>query len=308
MTKNTFSSYVPFLTGDHIRQHIHHSHDLWGGGQTQEARVEVLMARLKTTGPEMFAMSGLVDGQGQLLASLKRYYFDLSIRGKSVKTIGLGAIFTDPSLRKGGLAAQLIKIVLDEARENEGCGVGLLFSDIGTSYYERFGFRALPSFSWKCAVADLPDGEGITLLPADDNSDTLMKWHHAATKDYIIHPARTATTFALFSAINSVGSHYLLVEQGREVGYITMMPGKTLFWVDEWYAPGISANKIWGAVRKQAQESGMAEAAGWWLPWYGIANKPRERAIPMIARLDESLELGDAAMTSSCLLAATDHF
>lgn len=296
------ANYTRSLTAEHVRQHIGQSHALWGGGQTENARYTALMARLAGAGNDLLKMSGLTDGQGRLLASLKRYYFDLSIKGARVKTIGLGAIFTDSDLRGCGFATCLIKWVLEDAREKDGCGAALLFSDIGTAYYERFGFKALPSFSWKSRVSDLPEGTGLALREVGKDGAALIRWHADAAKGFDLYALRTERAYALFSEINGAGKSYLLSENGQDVGYVTMATGNALFWVDEWYAPEISPDKVWGAIKSMAQASGSSEAAGWWLPGYGVANKQREKEIPMV------LIFNDENMPDGCLLSAVDHF
>ena len=296
------------LHEDHIREHVRQSHDLWGGGKTEEERYQKLLKMLKGAGPELFYMSGFVDGQGRLLTSLKRYYFDLHIGSRTVRTLGLGAIFTDPALRKAGLASAMIRAAMNEARENEGCGAALLFSDIGTEYYERFGFRSLPAKYWNLDIKAMPEGDGLQTREEPDNMAALIRWYDEATKNYAIRPARTVETFRLFSAINSVSKFLVLSENGRDVGYLSMGAGPGMLWVDEWYAPGIDSKRVWATVRRLAIEHDRVEAKGWWLPWYGIEGQARTRAVPMIALLDSDVRLLEADIANSCFLAATDHF
>lgn len=296
------------LDADAIGRHVRQSHDLWGGGASPEARESALTARLAAAGPGLFYMSGLIGADGRLAASLKRYYFDLSIGGQPVRTIGLGAIVTDPALRRQGLAARLIAATLEQARTAEGCGAALLFSDIGSGYYARFGFSGLPCASWTSAVADLSAGDPGLDVRAAGAGDTaaLINWHAATAKasGVALYPRRVPETLALFSEINGAGKSYFLSEGGRDVGYITMAPGnKGVFWVDECCAPGVDPARIRAVVRRAAMAQGCSEAAGWWLPGCGMpGSRPRERAVPMLACLD------GGAVPDGAFLSAVDHF
>jgi hypothetical protein len=60
-----------------------------------------------------------------------------------VKALGIGALFTRPDMRRRGAAAELLRRLM-AAAEADGASLALLFSEIGTSYYERFGFRTVP--------------------------------------------------------------------------------------------------------------------------------------------------------------------
>jgi len=60
-----------------------------------------------------------------------------------VETLGIGALFTPRARRGRGHASALVERLTEEARAN-GAALAMLFSEIGTPFYERLGFRQVP--------------------------------------------------------------------------------------------------------------------------------------------------------------------
>jgi predicted N-acetyltransferase YhbS len=155
--------YHEFLSPELATEAMTQTHSIWGGNLSLEVRIERQRKRLADAGPSLYQMSGLTNDDGTLICSLKRYYFFVTIVGKSVKAVGLGGIFTHPEHRRQGLAAELIRTVLDESRDKYQCGTSLLYSDISPAYYQKFGFREVPAISWSIPIASLPEQRGYEL-------------------------------------------------------------------------------------------------------------------------------------------------
>ena len=114
----------------------------WGDGLTRRAYGQYNAAQLRTPwGRTHLARVALVE-DGRLLASAKRYRFTMRLDGREVPAVGIGAVFTPPAARGRGHAARLIEQLCDEARA-DGCALAMLFSEIGSAYYERLGFRVV---------------------------------------------------------------------------------------------------------------------------------------------------------------------
>jgi predicted N-acetyltransferase YhbS len=81
---------------------------------------------------------------------------DLPVRlgGRRLRTAGIAAIVTDPDHRGRGLAARLLAIA-HRRLSDAGKEASLLFSDIGTTYYQRFGYVAWPVTQYTLAL-DVP--------------------------------------------------------------------------------------------------------------------------------------------------------
>jgi N-acetylglutamate synthase-like GNAT family acetyltransferase len=59
-------------------------------------------------------------------------------------TVGIGSIATSPTERKKGYAEILIQQILNQYNAEKSMHYFLLYTEIGTAYYERFGFKILP--------------------------------------------------------------------------------------------------------------------------------------------------------------------
>jgi GNAT superfamily N-acetyltransferase len=146
---------------DAILEHIlDETWRIWSDGLTREAYARYNDAQMKTSwGRQFLDRVALVDG-GRVLSTAKRYALRARLDGRSIRMLGIGAVFTPPALRSRGSAAALIEKMLDEARR-EGVDCALLFSEIGASYYQRFGFVPIPrEVSW-LRVSDKPGAPAI---------------------------------------------------------------------------------------------------------------------------------------------------
>jgi GNAT superfamily N-acetyltransferase len=116
-----------------------------------------------------FGRFALTDDRGILLASLKRYRYDIRLEGRDGWMCGLGAVFTPPDRRGHGYAAQLIERVLDRERR-DGALMATLFSEIGARFYERLGFVVVP-LDEVTVRARLHGGAPAMLVRAGDERD-----------------------------------------------------------------------------------------------------------------------------------------
>ena len=160
---------VVVARGPILEQILDDSWPLWGDGLSREAYGRWNAAQLKTPwGREHLARVALVDN-GRLLASAKRYRFTLSLDGRAVPALGIGAVFTPPTERGRGHAPRLIEHLCEEGAR-DGCALAMLFSEIGSTYYERFGFRVVPHAT-SDVVVSTKDGAPAVLVRAGDERD-----------------------------------------------------------------------------------------------------------------------------------------
>ena len=85
-----------------------------------------------------------LDDENRVLSSMKLYRPLIRIGETVARAAVLGAIFTPMTRRRRGYAGAMLGAVIRRCRE-EGHRACLLFSDIGTAYYARFGFVPLPA-------------------------------------------------------------------------------------------------------------------------------------------------------------------
>jgi predicted N-acetyltransferase YhbS len=156
-------------TGPLLEQILDESWPQWGDGLTRQAYGRWNQAQLQTPwGRDHLERVALV-ADGQLLASAKRYRFTTWLDGRAVPAVGIGALFTPPPFRGRGHAPHLIQVLCDEARAG-GCGLAMLFSEIGSAYYERLGFRVVPLASHDITV-HTKDGAPAVLVRAAEARD-----------------------------------------------------------------------------------------------------------------------------------------
>ena len=117
---------------------------IWSEGLTRAAYGQWNRAQLKTPwGSRHLRRFALLDEQGNLLASAKRYRHDVLLDGRDGWMAGIGAVFTPEAQRGRGHATRLLEILIERERD-AGAMLAGLFSEIGTGFYERLGFRTVP--------------------------------------------------------------------------------------------------------------------------------------------------------------------
>jgi hypothetical protein len=140
----------------------------WGGGLTVEQFVCAQQRVLRSAEAEgRYRLLGRLGPDGQLRAGLKTYRMAGEIFGRPLKICGIGAVWTPTEHRRRGHAGALLRDVLAEAAAL-GADAALLFSDIGTAYYARFGFTPLESSECRVAAPLLPEVRGARPAAGDD--------------------------------------------------------------------------------------------------------------------------------------------
>ena len=117
---------------------------IWSEGLTRAAYGQWNSAQLKTPwGSRHLQRFALVDEQGNLLASAKRYRHHVRLDGRECWMAGIGAVFTPEAQRGRGHATRLIELLIERERD-AGALLAGLFSEIGAEFYQRLGFRIVP--------------------------------------------------------------------------------------------------------------------------------------------------------------------
>ncbi|HTM02306.1 MAG TPA: GNAT family N-acetyltransferase [Vicinamibacterales bacterium] len=146
------------------------THPTWGEGLSREAYGKWNRAQLRTRfGRDRLQRVALIDDDGRLLATAKRYRFNARLDGRDGIVLGIAAVFTPPELRGAGHARALITQLIEEARR-AGALAAVLFSEIGASFYERLGFSVVPLDEVTVEV-ELKGGAPAMLVRAGDDRD-----------------------------------------------------------------------------------------------------------------------------------------
>lgn len=137
---------MPFVVaeGALLDRIFDHTCPMWSEGLTRAAYGQWNRAQLKTPwGSRHLQRFALLDEQGNLLASAKRYRHDVRLDGREGWMAGIGAVFTPEAQRGRGHATRLVEMLIERERA-AGALLAGLFSEIGAEFYERLGFRAVP--------------------------------------------------------------------------------------------------------------------------------------------------------------------
>jgi GNAT superfamily N-acetyltransferase len=312
-------TFVPELDDRLIAEAASQTHEIWSGGWSLEAHIERQKNQLLRAGPNILRYVGLVDETG-LIASMKRYGLVVHVPGAGpMPALGIGAVFTRKDARKKGAAAKLLHWLLDDARA-QGNVLALLYSEIGTAYYERFGFVALPSFMHSAATNIFPENTSLEIRAAvADDEPTMITIHESSWDPSIVRIVRTPEHLRYFRYRNTADQAWLLLRGDTPVGYViaamhngsrddgVSVSSRTL-WVDEWSAPGIPITDVFGAIRKIAECESAERIAGWLSPWHQQAPfvaSARHEPIAMACPLNLPLVAIDPSRT---FFGSLDHF
>lgn len=166
--------------------------DIWHEGLDPAGYTRYYRGQLGTPwGSRRLRRWALLDGS-EVLASAKTYEFDAALDGRSVRVLGLGAIFTQPEHRGRGYAARLIDSLIERAAADR-FDLALLFSEIGAEYYERLGFTAVPRFDLQLRVREDPRrGAPAVLVRSGEDRDlaSLAAIDAAVAAPYRFHLTR----------------------------------------------------------------------------------------------------------------------
>lgn len=287
-------------TPQQVAQVLTQTHALWGGSQPLEAYIERTRHLLDTPwGKANYRFVVGLDARGNIVTACKRYHLALTVAGAPMATVGFGAVFTPEAHRGRGHAAELLRVVMAYER---ACGtrLALLYSDIGTAYYERLGFSPLA-----CDVAEAAAMPGpVPFEPLGDRPvASLLTWHTPADPALSFAPAPSYWAYKLERNRPEL---LIYAPNGVAQGFVAIQSGpKGLFIEEAGFAPASEGPAFWRAVRALAASRGVSAVRGW-LPRSaeeaGFSFTPLTTAEPMLAAL-EGDRLPEAAQ-----LWANDHF
>lgn len=170
--------------GPLLEEIIDGTRSLWDEGMGRAGYAAWNAAQLQTPwGRTHLQRLALVDDDGRLLASAKRYRFRARLAGREVGMCGIGALFTPIDRRGQGHARRLLRELLDGERR-AGVEVAALFSEIGLDYYSALGFEYVPVHEVTVRVK-AGEGAPAMLVRGGDERDfhALAAMHAVRTAD-----------------------------------------------------------------------------------------------------------------------------
>ena len=127
-----------------LDQILDESHDIWSDGLSQPAYGRYNLAQMRTPwGARHLRRLALLDRDGRVLSSAKRYEFRARLDEQEVPVVGIGAVFTPHEMRGHGHARRIVERIMNDAA-GEGAQMALLFSEIDPRFYEALGFVPIP--------------------------------------------------------------------------------------------------------------------------------------------------------------------
>jgi GNAT superfamily N-acetyltransferase len=156
--------------GPLLEQILDFTYPVWNEGLSRGAYAQWNAAQLKTPwGRQHLSRVALVDEQGRLLATAKRYRHDAYLDGREGFVAGIGAVFTPPDRRGHGHATAIVERLVEQERQ-AGAMAAVLFSEIGSAFYERLGFVPVP-LDEVTVNAQMKGGSPAMLVRAGDERD-----------------------------------------------------------------------------------------------------------------------------------------
>jgi len=139
---NSATHLVP-AEGELLDEIVDLTYPLWGEGLSRSAYATWNRAQQQTAwGRRQLQRLALIDRDRRLLSTAKRYQFDARLDDRHVRVCGIGAVYTPPDRRGQRQATAIVQRLLNDAR-TDGAEFAALFTQIGTPFYERLGFRAV---------------------------------------------------------------------------------------------------------------------------------------------------------------------
>jgi predicted N-acetyltransferase YhbS len=308
------------------------SHRLWGAGLSYED-YRGLWSELSAS---PWARSWIrfhvwTDGAGQILSSMKVYRPCVRVHERPARVALFGALFT-PAARRGlGHGAAMVRAALEQARAR-GDAAALLYSDIGTAYYGRLGFRPLPADEhW----GRLPPASGgpvpeWSLRPMREADLATVAAAYAASSarrplatlrdpdHWAFLRQRADGFFARLHDGDLLQCHRIATRAGSDAGYLITVEGRGEWNVREVGALDGEARTIAAILRRgasAARKRGLRRFYGWLPPEvvplladWGLRARGRRRAVPMILPLDDRTDTAALVAAPEFHLTFQDQF
>ena len=290
---------------------------LWGEGLSRRGYEQWNLAQQQTPwGRRHLTRLALVDGD-TVVATAKRYDLTMTIDGRATRTLGIGAVFTPKALRGRGHATAIVQAMEDAARA-DGVEASLLFSEIGSAFYEKLGFTTVPVQTVDIAVAS-GEGAPAMLVRSGEERDAehVAAMHVARATDYTVAllPDAAQIMYSVVKKRLFVGLHpsrrrrieFFVAEEGHQaVAYLllyvsTESPGAQEVWsIEAWGDRDPSGARVGAMLQALIARSPAATPAlvrGWWPamlrpPQLTFTVRPHAGEVMMLKPLSPRAALG----------------
>jgi len=227
---------------DEIDLILAHTHALWADGLELDSYREYIRTLMQShwarRGDRRYRFMVLADEAGAgVVGGMKLYRFAARLDEDPLFCGGIGAVFTLRQHRGRGHAAQMIRRA-HEIMAQRGDSLSLLFSEIGSVYYARLGYRVLPSHAVRIEVpagagapsaaagkpAEAPRrmhrGELDTVIRIREKEDSSSAFALTRDRDYWQHLLARASYPTLWLGAEAWESRLMLLGTGEQAGYL----------------------------------------------------------------------------------------
>jgi len=214
------------VTGDQLQRILDETFPLWGEGLSRRGYEQWNQAQQQTLwGQRHLTRLALIDGD-TVVATAKRYDLTMTVNGRATRTLGIGAVFTPRKLRGRGHATAIVRAMEDAARA-DGVEAALLFSEIGSAFYEKLGFTTVPVQTVDIAVARGKGAPAMLVRSGEDrDAEHVAAMHAARATDYTVAllPGAAQIIYSVVKKRLFVGLHpsrhrrieYFVAEEGHQ--------------------------------------------------------------------------------------------
>lgn len=323
---------LALASNEQIESIYRESHAVWGAGLELQDYIDLWTE--VSDFPWVLSHAGFhvwLDDENRVLSSMKVYRPLIRIGETVARAAVLGAIYTPMTRRRRGYAGAMLGAVIRRCRE-EGHRACLLFSDIGTAYYARFGFVPLPAEEQWGRIPNPRRGaaDGWELREMrDEDLDDARRMHDEAGLSRPLAVVRDAAhwdflhsrTRSFFARLQDreIQSHTRVVtREGELAGYVVSIEGR-----GEWNVREVESatgapdllETVFRVAAGQARRDGLRRFYGWLprdlvdrLPDWKMRCQSRRRAVPMLLPLDRTIDLGPFRDPQSFFVPYQDQF
>src|ERR1700722_14203398 len=121
---------------------------IWSAGLSKDSHRHLLWSAYYQPWSKRNHYRLVAKDKDTVIVSCKIVQLPVIWRGRHFQIFGLGSVFTAPAYRQQGLATDLIKSVIERAKQSNIDGV-LLFSDIEEHFYSHHGFIPLGNLDFE---------------------------------------------------------------------------------------------------------------------------------------------------------------
>lgn len=305
---------------------------LWGGGLSLAAYRQLWDEVSRSSWVRKYARFYVWrDSGGRVLSSMKIYRPQIRLMDREGRCSVLGAIYTPRSRRCRGHAADMVLASLDEIQNRADLAV-MLFSDIGTRYYSKFGFGALPAVedTGRLPVRPVAADSGLEFRPARAlDLERFQEAHAISSADRPVAILRDLEHWeflwirsrSFFSRVKDPSikhNWHAVYREGEFIGYLITVEGRGEWNVREVGSidgdPATMARIVVHAA-SMAYRSGLRRFYTWLpgeildrLTEWTIRSRPRKRAVPMLQGCESTIDTLELERQDKAYIPFQDQF